>query len=555
MSWFKRLLSPISDRISMQLILPLSILAVGFGGFLLAAPPAWEYSNSTEFCGTTCHTMPPEYQTYLESPHSRILCVDCHIGRDLILVQLTRKVGHMRLIVDTVLENYEYPIRSAEMRPARETCEVCHSPDKFSDDSLQVIHSFEENRTNDPYQTYLLMHTGGGSEREGLGRGIHWHVENPISYIALDPEQQEIPYVRVEAADGTITEFQDINSPIDTSNLDQYELHEMDCTTCHNRIAHLLQTPARAMNSALERGDISTDIPFIRTIGEDLLAGEYFSMGDAAAQFATLPQYYADNYPEFYAENAALVDQAVDVLNVLYAESNYPEQELTYDTHPNNVGHLDSPGCFRCHDGQHISEQGEVIRLECNLCHTIPEVVRPGDIEPMIPLTTGIEPQTHLSSTWIVQHRTAFDASCANCHTTTNPGGADDQSFCSNSACHGGQWEYAGLDAPGLSTILGIYQVEAPPLLEDFNGTPTYTVLQPFFEQMCGACHGAVPTKGLSLIDYGSTLAGSESGAVIIAGSPDESKIIDVLADGHFAQVTDHQLDLLTQWIAEGAVQ
>ncbi|MBN8638114.1 MAG: NapC/NirT family cytochrome c [Anaerolineae bacterium] len=554
MSWFKRILYRDGNRISMHVFLPILLILGGVVG-LLAAPPAWEYSNSTEFCGTVCHTMPPEYQTYLESPHSRILCVDCHIGRDLILIQLTRKVGHMRLIVDTVLENYEYPIRSAEMRPANETCEVCHTPEKFSDDSLRVIHNYEENRTNDPYDTYLLMHTGGGSERQGLGRGIHWHVENPISYIALDPEQQEIPYVRVETADGEVIEYQDINSPVDTSNLDQYEMHEIECTTCHNRVAHLLQTPSRAINAALQAGDISTDIPFIRTLAEDLLSDEYFSTEDAQFAFSTLDQYYRDNYPEFYETGAPLVQDAIAALNVMYSESNYPEQELSYDTHPNNVGHLDSAGCFRCHDGQHISEQGEVIRLECNLCHSIPEVVRPGDIEPMIPLTTGIEPESHLTSTWLAQHRTEFDASCANCHTTSNPGGVDDSSFCSNSACHGGQWEYAGLNAPGLSMILGIYQVEAPPLLEDFTGEPTYAVLQPLFMQLCSACHGAVPTKELRLTDYESALAGSSSGPVIIPGAPDDSLILQVLADGHFAQVTDHQLELLTQWIANGAPQ
>lgn len=555
MSWLSRLLKRDGSRISMHMMLPIVLLGGGLVTFLLAAPPAWEFSNSTEFCGTVCHTMPPQYQTYLQSPHSRVLCVDCHIGRDLILIQLTRKVGHMRLVADTILQNYEYPIRSAEMRPARETCEVCHSPGQFSDDSLRVVQSYENNRTNDPYATYLLMHTGGGSTRQGLGRGIHWHVENEVSFISLDAEQQEIPYVRVENSDGTVTEYNAINSPVDTSNLDQYETHTMDCITCHNRVAHLLQTPNRAVDAAISRGDISRDIPFIRARAVELLSGTYYSFEEADAAFATLDQYYRENYPEFYADGAPLVQSAIAVLNVLYQESNYPEQELSYDTHPNNVGHLQSAGCFRCHDGQHISESGQIIRLECNLCHSIPEVVRPGDIEPMIAVTTGIEPSSHLTSTWIAEHRTAFDASCSNCHTTTNPGGVDNQSFCSNSACHGGSWQYAGLDAPGLSTVLGIYQVEAPPLLEDFNGDPTYTILQPLFQQLCAGCHGPVPTKGLRLTDYTSLIAGSVDGPVVVPGSPDDSLMIQILTEGHFAQPTDHQLDLLRRWIELGVPQ
>ena len=135
---------------------------------LLAVPPVWEYSNSVQFCGETCHTMPPEYQTYLVSPHARVPCVDCHIGRGLIITQAIRKTGHMRLLWDTITHNYEYPIFVSTMRPARETCELCHFPEKFSSDSLVEIQRFRQNEENTPYDIYLLMHTGGGSAREGL---------------------------------------------------------------------------------------------------------------------------------------------------------------------------------------------------------------------------------------------------------------------------------------------------------------------------------------------------------------------------------------------------
>lgn len=555
MKRLRELFTDKNGRISFSGVLPFVLAGSGLFAILIAVPPAWEYSNSTAFCGTTCHTMPPEYSTYQISPHSRVLCVDCHIGRDLIIVQAARKTGHMRLLIDTLTENFEYPIRSHEMVPARDSCEECHSPEKFSDDSLRTIHSFENNRTNDPFAIYLLMHTGGGTEREGLGRGIHWHVENTVNFIAVDKLQQEIPWVQVVDADGEVTEYNAINSPIDTSALDQYEIHEMDCITCHNRIAHLIKSPRDAVDEALHRGNISRDIPFIRARAVELLTEIYVSTEQAEKSINSLVQYYDDNYPEFYAEGAELVDEAVTHLITLYEESNYPEQKLTWKTHPNNVGHSDSPGCFRCHDGQHVSDQGETVRLECNLCHSIPTVVRPGEIEPTIPLTTGLEPESHLDSTWIARHHLALDASCSNCHTTSNPGGADDQSFCSNSACHGSGWEYAGFDAPGLASTLGIMQVRPEPLLINFEGTPTYNILQPLLAQQCGACHGATPTQGLSVIDYQSLLAGGDSGPALVPGSPDESLFIQVLEDEHFAQLTDFQMDILRQWIAEGAVE
>ncbi|MBL8153564.1 MAG: NapC/NirT family cytochrome c [Anaerolineae bacterium] len=555
MVWLRNRLFGHKEHITLRDLLPFGIAAFGIIVVLLAIPPIWEYSNSPGFCGTTCHTMPPEFSTYLVSPHSRVLCVDCHIGRDLILVQAFRKAGHMRLVVDTILQNYEYPIRSAEMRPASETCELCHTPEKFSDDSLRVIETFENNRANDPYSIYLLMHTGGGSQREGLGRGIHWHIENKITYVALDPEEQEIPWVRVETPDGQVTEFVSVNSPVDATNIDQYEQHEIDCITCHNRISHLLQNPSKTVDEALAAGDVSRDIPFIRARMVELLTTRYASTEDADRAFETLDQYYRDYYADFYATGAEQVATAIEAIKTLYRDNNYPEQLLYWNTHPDNIGHRDAAGCFRCHDGQHFSSEGEVIRLECNLCHSIPKVVRPDEIEPKLSLATGIEPASHLTSTWIAQHRTVFDASCSNCHTISNPGGISDQSFCSNSVCHGVEWRYAGFNAPGLATILGIYQVEPVPLLEDFNGDPTYTILQPLFAQECGACHGPVPSKGLRLTDYASLLAGSESGPIILPGSPEESVMIDVLTSGHFAQLTDHQLDLLTRWVASGAPQ
>ncbi|MFN8378251.1 MAG: NapC/NirT family cytochrome c [Anaerolineae bacterium] len=533
----------------------IGLIIISVGVILLAAPPAWEYSNSAEFCGTVCHTMPPQYQTYLESPHARVQCVDCHIGRDLLLVQFLRKSEHLRLVTDTIFENYELPIYAHSMRPASETCEVCHSPEQFSDDSLRVINTYESNETNDPYSIYLLMHTGGGSAREGLGRGIHWHIENPMSYIALDEQQQEIPYIRVENADGTVTEYTSLNSPIDMENLDQYEMQEMDCATCHNRVAHEILTPSNAVDKALRAGDISTEIPYIRARAIELLAAPYATTDEAIAAFDTLNQYYSDYYPEFYAQNPELVQSAVDILGTLYLESNFPEQLLTYNTHPNNTGHDESAGCFRCHDGQHFSAEGEAIRLECNLCHSIPQVVRPGQVETTLPISSGVEPESHLTTAWISQHSLAFDATCANCHTVGNPGGVDNSSFCSNSACHGSSWQYAGFDAPGLAAKLGYPQLRAAPLLEDFEGDPTYTILQPLFQQECGTCHGTVPNKGLRLTDYESAIAGSVDGPVFVAGDPEGSRMIQVFEEGHFAELTEHQLDLIRTWIANGMPQ
>lgn len=521
---------------------------------LLAVPATWEYSNSPSFCGETCHTMPPEYQTYLVSPHARVPCVDCHIGRGSVYEKFIRKTGHARLLIDTVTNNFEYPIHVSEMRPARESCELCHFPEKFSDDSLRTLQRYENDKDNTPYVIYLLMHTGGGSSREGLGQGIHWHVENVVEYVALDRAEQEIPWVRVTTPDGVTKTYATEDSPVTSDNLGEYTVHEMDCITCHNRISHQLLSPQNAIDQAITREDLSIDMPQIREQAIELLSGEYESFDEANESFESLATFYQENYPTYYDRREDEIESAIVLLERIYKENNYPEQELNWQTHPNNIGHNEWPGCFRCHDGNHFTEEQEAIRLECNLCHSIPTVVRPGEIEPTLLLTTGLEPSSHLSTTWISRHHNEFDETCQNCHTTDNLGGATDTSFCSNSGCHGTDWRFAGFDAPTLRIELGIEDpVEETP--DELTGPITYQTLRPMLEQTCGTCHGASPTKGLRVTDYESLMAGGESGPSVVPEQPDDSLIVQVLSAGHFAQFTPDQLEMLKQWIAEGAVE
>ena len=178
-------------------ILPYAVLGILTLLVLTAGAYAWEYTNSPPFCGETCHTMPPEYTAYLTSPHARIDCVDCHIGKGFIATRITRKAGDLRHVFRTAFHDYEFPIRADDLRPARETCELCHFPEKFSDDSLREIKNYGNDTQNTPTSTYLTLKTGGGSKRLGLGRGIHWHIENQVEFLAADPEEHDIPYVRV----------------------------------------------------------------------------------------------------------------------------------------------------------------------------------------------------------------------------------------------------------------------------------------------------------------------------------------------------------------------
>lgn len=562
-------------------LLPYLLLGVVTLLLLTGSAYAWEYTNSPVFCGETCHTMPPEYAAYQVSPHARVACVDCHIGRGFIAERITRKAGDIRHVTATLFTTYEYPIRAGNLRPARETCEKCHFPAKFSDDSLREIIHYTNDIDNTPLSTFLALRTGGGTERIGLGFGIHWHIENPVYYVATDELDQEIPYVRVVNRDGTETEFVAVDAEGGAEAYREMEQVRMDCISCHNRISHHIRPPDEAVDQALVRRQISDDIPYIRVNAVNTLLQGYETDQEALAAISSLVEYYSETYPEFYAENEGLVVEAVEVLQDIYRDTVFIDQQINWLTHPNNIGHEDWPGCFRCHDGSHVSEEGEAIRLECNLCHSIPEVAGPNVIEPTLRLATGNQPESHFSSLWIAEHRFALDQTCQACHTVENPGGVDNSSFCSNSACHGTAWEFAGLDAPELAQYFEPptpEETEAEPVDEvpaeetpvaeageepptgpgaPAPGEPTWDdQVGPMMAENCTSCHNeAVATGNLSLETYNQAMRGGDSGPIILPGAAEESRLIVVQEEGHFATLGSEDLQIVIDWINRGAPQ
>jgi hypothetical protein len=168
--WFWSLRRPIRWIVALATLIGLLVLAV------MVSATTWEYTNSPAFCGTTCHTMPPEYTAYQISPHARVACVDCHLGQETVLLAVPRKAREVSHVVNALTQAYEPPIYVKSLRPARDTCEKCHNPEKFSSDTFVEIRRFAEDSANTPERIYLILKTGGGSRREGLGRGIHWHI-------------------------------------------------------------------------------------------------------------------------------------------------------------------------------------------------------------------------------------------------------------------------------------------------------------------------------------------------------------------------------------------
>lgn len=572
----KNFFLPPPDTPTWKRILPYAILGMLTLVFLTAFAYTWDYTNSPQFCGETCHTMPPEYTAYLTSPHARVDCVDCHIGKGFIAERITRKAGDAKHIISLAFKDYEFPIRADELRPARETCEKCHFPEKFSDDSLRRIEQYDSDLENTASTVYLVLKTGGGSSRLGQGKGIHWHIENPIYYYPADPEEQEIPYVQVVNEDGSVTEYVDIESGFVPSSISEEELVEMDCITCHNRITHLVKQPDNIIDQLLSQGVISPAIPEIRRVGVEMMTREYDSKAQALLGIGRIESYYKSVYPEYYNGNQEIIQEAVAALQDAYDRSVFPEQKSDWDSHPNNVGHLYSPGCFRCHDGKHLNAEQEAVRLECNLCHAIPVIAAENEFITEIEISRGPEPESHFNPNWISLHNQVFNDSCSSCHSMQDPGGTSNTSFCSNSACHGRAWDYAGFDAPTLrealrDQIIALQPtpeptavepaptVEAAPPPDSGGEVPqalTYTQqIGPLLTQKCGACHGQGGQKGLNLTSYDGVLTGGESGPAVVPEDPDGSVLVQIQTGGtpHFSQLSDSELQMVIDWIMLGA--
>jgi hypothetical protein len=271
--------------------------------------------------------------------------------------------------------NYSRPIPSPvhSLRPARDTCEQCHWPEKFHGDKVEVVREYGNDEKNTESVTRLMVHVGGGSQRLGVASGIHWHmnVANEIDYVTTDEQRQTIPYVRMKDYQGNVREYR--AAGVTDEQIAKGERRRMDCMDCHNRPSHPFSaTPERAVDAAIGRGEVSRDLPFVRREMVNALKEKYPDQPTAETQIAQkIRTFYGQNYASLMPAHGTEIDNAVSAAQRLYNRNVFPAMNVTWGTHENNLGHMDSPGCFRCHDDQHKTLDGRVIKQDCDLCHDI----------------------------------------------------------------------------------------------------------------------------------------------------------------------------------------
>ncbi len=338
------------------------------------------YMDSPQFCGSSCHVMAPEYTAYKISAHSHVACVECHIGTGA-QAYFSAKVNGTKQLIEVTLHplaplapklipNYPTPIPSpvTSLRPARFTCEGCHTPAKFVGDKLLVKSSFADDEQNTESQTVLILHLGGVDSLSHL-TGIHGVHLGHIEYIATDPTRTTIPWVQRQNADGTQTVY--AASALNGAQ-PKGERRVMDCIDCHNRAAHTFVTAEEAINNAMADGAISPSLPFVHKEGLVLLKEAYSSEDDARVKIPQqLEAFYRAQNPQVLTVKAAELKAAGQELMTLYNENVFPFMNVTWGTHPNHIGHQDYPGCFRCHDGDHAAKNGTAITQDCSACHNL----------------------------------------------------------------------------------------------------------------------------------------------------------------------------------------
>ncbi|MEE8434513.1 MAG: NapC/NirT family cytochrome c, partial [bacterium] len=347
-------------------VLALLLLAVtSVAGFTLFTQ-SFQMMESNTFCGQLCHTvMTPEWTAYQYSSHARVKCVECHIGSGADWF-LRSKLSGIRQMYAVSTGTFPRPIPTPirNLRPARETCEQCHWPKKFAEFKESVRTYYRSDKANTPQRIRILIKTGGEESPLMKGTGIHYHmlIANKVEFIARDRKRQDIAWVRITHKNGPRVEYHDQENPLTPAERKRLEIRIMDCVDCHNRPSHQFPSPMHTVNQALAVGRIDPGLPHIKVEAVRALDSEYPTTQAAMAGIEKkLRDYYREKFPEVLREQANALNRSIAGVQEIYRRTIFPEMKANWAAYPDNIGHRDSPGCFRCHNYEMESEDGDTI--------------------------------------------------------------------------------------------------------------------------------------------------------------------------------------------------
>jgi nitrate/TMAO reductase-like tetraheme cytochrome c subunit len=346
------------------------VIVATFINFIIVGTASYRgvaYMDTTSFCGQTCHVMAPEFSAYHFAPHAGVPCTDCHVAPG-VPGYIHAKVNGTKQLLMVILHSYPTPINAdGKVPPARDTCVNCHNPEKLTTDKLIVKSAYGDDEKNSITHSLTLMHIGG---RDQLGKlsGIHGAHMGHIEYTSTDSSNQTISWIGKRNDDGSVTEF----VSADAKGAGTGQRHLMDCIDCHNRAAHSFETPEEALNRDMALGYPSAALPFAHKESLALIKASYNSEDEANRKITSgFEDFYRSQYPLVWNGQRTQIDQGAKALAAIYTRNVFPFMKVSWGIHPNNLGHNDYPGCFRCHDGNHNTKAGKSITNDCSVCHNL----------------------------------------------------------------------------------------------------------------------------------------------------------------------------------------
>jgi len=334
----------------------LLLTIVNLGIVAVASVGAVQYTESTKFCGQVCHTpMTPEFTAHMFSPHAEVDCVSCHVSPGA-GGMVHAKLNGTRQLYLLATNGFRRPIPEPVGRipGAVDTCAHCHTPGRPNIELTRTFLSYGDDEKNTESATTLTLHMAAN----------HWHAQSGtrVEYASTDATNATIPYMRVTDARGQVVEY----FAEGVTAAPAGPLHRMDCLDCHNRPAHTFSAaPDKAVDAAMASGELGRDLPFLHREAVAALTKEYPSQAAADVGIAT-------HLREFYtAASAPAVDRAVSAVQQVYRRNVFPEMKVGWGTYVNQLDHVSTPGCFRCHDDNHKSRDGKAVRQDCELCHRV----------------------------------------------------------------------------------------------------------------------------------------------------------------------------------------
>jgi hypothetical protein len=330
---------------------------------------AVQHMDTPQFCGQSCHVMQPEFTAHQFPPHQAVGCAECHIAPGA-QGWFHAKMAGTNQLVAVVFNTFPRPIESAmennKLVSSADTCEQCHERERVIGPRIKIVKKYKDDEANTRSETVLMMLVGGGAN--GGIHGVHMGPGVHIRYAASDKTRQTIPWVEYEDGKGKRTY---LASDVKADSVAALPTFEMQCVDCHNRAAHSFEQADRAVDSALASGEIA-GLPFVKKTSVALLKAVYKTDEEAQQKLAAgLAQFYGEKYPDIARQRSADIQAAGRAVAGIYARNVFPDLKVTWGTYPNNLGHADYPGCFRCHDENHATSDKKTITQDCTTCHNL----------------------------------------------------------------------------------------------------------------------------------------------------------------------------------------